>query len=253
VGGYNYSSGGLQDDLYEGGGLQDELAPYLRPPAPPPAPAPAPAPYTPPPAPTPAPTQPAPAPVPGEGTLNWDWGYTPPPAPGTGTPPFLPWGPYDTSWPADYSSQTPPWWGGRAMPWLYGLPAPNWQDYYGGAPGGAAEAQARYNVMLPWYQQGAQHQQALWQMEQNRWAQAGQWGHEYEQQRAQLEWERQQQQRALEYERWQQSGQWGHEEEQLGTRLESEERQLASRLQSEELQQTISTFGHRWRPHTRWM
>jgi len=164
------------------------------------------------------------------------------------------------TWPTQSTMAAPPqlptgnWWGPsgpRIVPWGPGTayPTPQWEEFYGGAPGGGPEAMAWMNVVLPWFQQAQAEQQFRTQMQhlqwstqmeqelarqqlaQQAWATRGGWQQQTEQQRreiawlqqqqqaqlgwyqreqqAQLGWERQQQQAQLEYQRWAQGGEWG--------------------------------------------
>lgn len=112
-----------------------------------------------------------------------------------------------------------------AIPGSAFLPWQTWQETpWATAPEGrAAEAQAWFNVMMPWMQQAVQ---------------AGQWGEEFDWRKALDEWTQAFQQ--------QQFG-WQQEQDTWARAF-----QEAEALRQQEIA-NMQTFGRRWQPQTRWM
>jgi len=182
------------------------------------------------------------------------------------------WGP-----PYEPAVGLPPWWEGTriALPWGGEQGAPDWQQLIGNAPGGAPEAQAWMNVLLPWYQQAQQQQQFVdqmrWLQQQagqeeayKRWLATGGWEQEAQRQQEQLGYQRwlatggweqeaQRQQEQLGYQRWLATGTWGHETEQQQRQLEAQREIERMRAATAREQSAMAAFGRRWLPNTRWL
>ena len=230
--------------------------------------------------------------------------------PGAYYPPYNPWQGGQMPWsggqagagyrtnrqnqwsPSPYAPPAPvsPWWGGGApTPWGAGAgqqPYPNWEDFYGSAPGGAPEVQSWMNTYLPWYQQAQQQQQFEQQMGYQGWLTEQQLGWDQAKYGQGLDWERQQQQNQLGFQGWQQAGQWGQDTKQqreqlgyqrwateggwgqetamqgreLGSRAALQTEQLAvqqaieeQRARAQETQAAWSAFGRAVPPNVRWL
>ena len=166
------------------------------------------------PTPTPTPVTPTPTPTPTPTTPTYPWGWTGGGGGGGGE---------KNAW----TGEIPAW---GAIPWT-GWEQTPWANV---PKDKSQEAQAWFNVMLPWLQ--AQQQ-------------AGQWGQEFDWQKVMDEWqkgfEEQQFQHQVGTDVWSQ----GFQEQQLAQQKALEE---ANRLANIEMN-TMQTFGRRWKPNTRWM
>ena len=121
------------------------------------------------------------------------------------------------------AAATPTWTG--AIPGAGFLPWQQWEQVpWAQAPEGrSAEAQAWFNVMMPWMQQAVQAQQ---------------WGESFDWRKAIDEWTQQFQQ--------QQFG-WQQEQDVWARAFQEAEAQRQQEIAN------VQTFGRRWRPQTRWM